>query len=102
VSHDNRTAILDAVTNAHNKLMVAPAKHTPGPWIYVDADSKPKGMPCVFHDNPADGHLIAAAPELLKLAQILIDITTNSVDPEDFTAIRNDALAVIAKAEGRE
>jgi hypothetical protein len=38
----------------------------------------------------------------LKLAQILIDITTNSVDPEDFTAIRNDALAVIAKAEGRE
>lgn len=46
----------------------------------------------------ANARLISAAPELLKLADTLVRMTVNSIDPEDFSSIRAEALAVIAKA----
>jgi len=57
-------------------------KHTPGPWLVSDeytgivVDSNGLRVAAAYKDKPYeiyDAHLIAAAPELLKALELLID-----------------------------
>jgi hypothetical protein len=98
------------------------ATHTPGPWMIrpfrggfirdsisicgtsiqeITALSAP---PDRFHEQAANARLIAAAPELLALAQAVIATynaeTTDSV--LDFLPLVKQARAAIAKATGTE
>jgi hypothetical protein len=85
--------------------------HTPGPW-----DAKPNfgrillnSSNCyevaeVFNDqggfNPADIHLMAAAPDLLEACELLLIYLGDWNDMEDETCAA--ARRAIAKARGQE
>lgn len=90
-------------------------KHTPGPWtINVDDDieavsvlgANNRGLAAVaghtFNERRANGHLIAAAPDLLKLAEALVQSWEATADGcqavrhNDGTVI--NVRALIAKA----
>jgi len=81
------------------------SKHTPGRWFYSDN--------YVFSDNEfiennttvvcraataGDARLIAVAPELLNLAELVVDLDT----PEDMAALYDMATKLIAKIRGEE
>jgi hypothetical protein len=85
-------------------------KHTKGPWKYVKSTSyhsiQAEG-PCdiarlVNSNREANAHLVSAAPEMLELVEILLNMTVNAVDPEGFSDIRNKCYQVLAKAKGLE
>lgn len=93
---------------------------TPGPWEYDPSEkhySKPivrnNGMvichvlPLSFHshgDRNANGHLIAAAPDLLKALKDLcrnVDADLSGFWTESTSNFMQQAEAAISKAEGR-
>lgn len=95
------------------------SEHTPGPWIVYEPDVNSLelrdgcgGYICelttvgweIPPDAMANGHLIAAAPDLLAALKLLLghsglDIDAQDKDPEDHAAERV-ARAAIAKATG--
>lgn len=92
-------------------------KHTAGPWTYREtADTFKIGHP-VFGVGPkidgavwfvaenvdeADARLIAAAPELLKTLEYILDIAhENSKGIDGYEQIIEWAQKAIAKAEGK-
>ena len=88
------------------------SNHTPGPWKWdghleqaiITADSGEEVLwGCGCCDSPrllceADAHLIAAAPELLNLAELVVNLDS----PEDMSALYDMATKLIAKARGEE
>lgn len=89
------------------------SKHTPGPWTYDLPNCKVRagnGKPVATvtmrptdEDVDANGHLIAAAPDLLAAAQLGLEAMNLLPAPTTRpTVLAYDALrAAIAKAEGR-
>lgn len=68
------------------------SEHSPGPWQFDDkcyAIYRGDGWPCVasFSDadlpTPADGRLMASAPEMLRLLRVLVGIDNGSDDYPD-------------------
>lgn len=51
-------------------------------------------------DEASDTCLIAAAPEMYELVEILLGVTVNAVAAEDFSEIRERCWSVLAKARG--
>lgn len=90
------------------------SKHTPGPWnkdaIYWllrysrrtsgrwDNEEIWQGKDSMNMPNEEDANLIAAAPELLEVAKLALEMDS----PEDATALFNMATKAIAKAKGEE
>ena len=79
---------------------------TPGPWTCERQDHdegdiyfaiharKDYEFICNVSESEANGHLIAAAPDLLAVLKMIVD--------EDFTVARRyEARAAIRKAEGK-
>lgn len=63
-------------------------KHTPGPWEYFQGQicfGKPeeRGVICSIDDRVSeeDCLLMAAAPELLSVAQFIVQATTGNIPP---------------------
>ena len=86
-------------------------KHTPWPWEILAGSyggvfilGPPVGYDGEY-ENPADAHLIAAAPDLLEaLEQVLIeydDAELANAEPVTLTAAILEARAAIAKAKGQ-
>lgn len=83
------------------------SKHTPGPWrrgTGSDANRvfDSQGRIVAERTGYADGHLIAAAPDLLAALHNLADTSRAylaHMDAEDITALEIARIA-IAKAEG--
>ena len=86
------------------------SQHTPGPWKIVDSWEDhtiegPKGEEIIFQDGPyqtpsikeANARLIAAAPEMLKALEMLVEKIKNDEWFEDWSKI---ATSVIDKAKG--
>lgn len=92
------------------------SKHTPAPWKVVQDENYPSfkrvdglSFPLSvvmtasnltaedYIKRNADLHLIAAAPELLEVAKLAIEMDS----PEDATALFNMATKAIAKAKGK-
>ena len=84
---------------------------TPGPWhvdieetwpadapCFIAAYSGAGGGPLCIVDNREDAFLIAAAPELLNLAELVVNLDS----PEDMSALYDMATKLIAKARGEE
>ena len=75
-------------------------KHTPGPWAVHPQALKAVHQPeleCWIPQNKEDAQLIAAAPDLLAVAQAIIgDGLPCDVSPRLYRA----AVAAIAKATG--
>ena len=94
------------------------SSHTPGPWFidpnvkknanYIDISSQEHiGLATAVWrmdgdertpECEANARLIAAAPELLNLAELVADLDT----PEDMAALYDMAMKLIAKARGEE
>jgi len=95
------------------------SKHTPGSWRiygenYIEASSEddhigpiaeirsdlayPYSDSRVAATREANARLIAAAPELLNLAELVVDLDT----PEDMAELRAMATKLIAKIRGEE
>lgn len=72
-------------------------KHTPGPWTFDGKTVFAKGQPNVCRIE--NGHLIAAAPELLAALQELC-ADKYLADPINSDRMKN-ARAAISKAEGK-
>ena len=83
--------------------------HTPGAWHVDIEETWPTDAPCFITtysgggplcivDNREDAFLIAAAPELLNLAELVVDLDT----PEDMAALDDMATKLIAKIRGEE
>jgi hypothetical protein len=95
------------------------SKHTPGPWVaeerseigegYWHVICPDDGIHCqvMFEGTEADSRLIAAAPDLLELAEALLLIgnreengIAHGVNPTEFAAtLAPMARAAIAKAK---
>lgn len=90
------------------------SKHTPAPWnpeainrllrfgrknsgSWDDVDIWPEDDSMNMPDEN-DTNLIAAAPELLEVAKLVIEMDS----PEDATALFNMATKAIAKAKGEQ
>ena len=81
---------------------------TPGPWRIDIERTWPADAPCFITtysggplcivDNREDAFLIAAAPELLNLAELVVNLDS----PEDMSALYDMATKLIAKARGEE
>ena len=91
-------------------------KHTPGPWTAHDDDGT-ETLPCVLSDKVNaggnfyvvqcnvfdDARLIAAAPDLLEAAKVLISSLVWERKRSGITYAGGEMLeAAIVKAEGRE
>ena len=87
-------------------------KHTPGPWVWKhhghDDDwvrtDKGEAIVQVGHNQPekeANGRLMAAAPEMLQILQVVADDAENARS-YDFTEIAKKAAALLARLEGQE
>ena len=92
------------------------SKHTSGPWTRSGHTVYSSRSQCLVVRLPAltdaygdetpeqierwdvDARLIAAAPELLNLAELVVDLHT----PEDMVALYDMATKLIAKARGEE
>ena len=83
------------------------------PWLFdgrrhVYRDSRPRVRVCTVWtmEREADGHLIAAAPELLSALDILVELSTGLVagDVDPFDRHVDEAIELarqaIAKARG--
>lgn len=97
-------------------------KHTPGPWEYSEywvwktngfgqiayiAYGKNKEQNFLTPEQIANGHLIAASPDLLESLQEMCKLfKENNPDDEDWTneqtAIYENAILSIKKAEGKQ
>lgn len=106
---------------------------TPGPWFAEPEDIVTPDVPCIpicagkigptFYKiaevcsqldeetddfrmteiDQANAHLIASAPELYDLVDLLASVLVNAVDPNDFGKILNEkVLPVLKKARGEE
>jgi len=99
------------------------AEHTPGPWVVIDGGPS-KGDPNAHHltVQPAAAHglgwvgkrylstggimswedarLIAAAPDLLRIARAVVEGYAEL--DFDLQSCAREAAAIIAKAEGRD
>lgn len=85
------------------------AEHTPGPWeaigaeVYAPAPAtvRPLIARCIYGppDERANAHLIAAAPDLLEALRYIVAWNPDGWDGD---RARAQALAAIAKAEGRD
>ena len=81
---------------------------TPGPWHVDIEEDWPADAPCFITtysgkplcmvDNREDARLIAAAPELLNLAELVVDLDT----PEDMAELCDMATKLITRARGEE
>jgi len=82
---------------------------TPGPWRIDIEETWPADAPCFITtysgggplcivDNREDARLIAAAPELLNLADLVVNLDS----PEDMSALYDSATKLIAKIRGEE
>lgn len=83
------------------------AKHTPGPWNFTGngvyaadgttvADNEPHYPQAL---DPCNGHLIAAAPELLEALEELEQLVSAHISEEADNWCKS-ARAAIAKAKG--
>ncbi len=92
------------------------SKHTPGPWIAevgecltsVKAVVESKYFTIAYDVSNDDAHLIAAAPELLDLARLILkewEAPTDGVQKGELIArlsqYAQEARTAIAKAEGK-
>ena len=75
-------------------------KHTPGPWTFDGKTVYAKNQPNVCRIE--NGHLIAAAPELLNMLRRVVDeyLTQDPANGPISPLTLEQARAVIAKAEG--
>ena len=81
---------------------------TPAPWHVDIEETWPADAPCFIAagsrgplcivDNREDAFLIAAAPELLNLAELVVNLDS----PEDMSALYDIATKLIAKIRGEE
>jgi hypothetical protein len=86
------------------------SKHTKGPWngikessgkVFVQSQDGKKFIAELSADetrNWCDAHLIAAAPDLVFFAKQVAEATKSS---ERFKPLYDEAMKLIAKAEGR-
>ena len=83
-------------------------QHTPGPWKFSLFDGEPNvalvqmrhGFATVHGTRVgrvANAHLMAAAPDLLSALREIVDIESQSTDPEIRSAV-NQARSAIKKA----
>lgn len=96
------------------------SKYTPGPWVLLhhtaaqhDGDRAVYGPGnkwiCDMNGGPndndgtlANARLIASAPTILEHLKRLTNVVNNSkVSRADILNVSNDAMIIIAKAEGR-
>ena len=83
--------------------MSKPPQHSPGPFKfhrpgwYIE-DSEANVIAEVNSAYPGDGHLMAAAPDLLRLLRVL----TGNGTHEEGEAAHDEAEALIARLDGRE
>jgi len=91
------------------------AKHTPGPWEYIDGNVWQKDISddgdmdiaeIANHVDPENGPLIAAAPEmkdeLINLINTFRELKdAGKITEGEFVNITQPTQALIAKAEGR-
>ncbi len=98
---------------------MADAKHSEGPWWFVPGQGVRNrgGFLCHFNsvqrypdqderyarevaERDADGHLIAAAPDLLAALRDMLNTITDGPDDSDVDRIVQSARAAIARAKG--
>jgi len=83
-------------------------QHTPGPWKFALFDDEPNvafvqlryGFAAVHGSSVgrvANAHLMAAAPDLLSALREIVDIESQSTDPE-IMGVVNRARSAIKKA----
>jgi hypothetical protein len=73
-----------------------------GEWIEdVVIERRLIGMNESGHANAADAHLIAAAPEMYEALQAMLTLAPDPLGGVTYRAIRERALAALAKAEGQ-
>lgn len=88
-------------------------KHTPGPWEYnvgmasIYSVQEKKKICVLTHENEANAHLIAAAPELLEALEALSSLQVRGhalIDRLQFSdegrELSKKICAAIAKAKG--
>ena len=90
----------------NREMSAVKGKYTKGPWksigreIWVGGEllcrSEPEESPNPNHDNIANAHLIAAAPELLEACQLLLRTHVPWAGPTEQS--EQKARAAIAKA----
>lgn len=79
---------------------------TPGPWEYhslsasVIQSGDPDGNSVCLEAGDADGHLIAAAPELYEALEGLLEMTDDDQWGAEAEAAQRVARAALAKARG--
>ena len=84
--------------------MSKPLQHSPGPWTYSADEELIANSYCVViadlvkSPHHGDGHLIAAAPDLLRLLRVLTGKGTH----EEGEAAHDEAEALIARLDGCE
>lgn len=83
-------------------------KHTPGPWtfkptashsqgvVYSEADPSGRDIAIIYDRHTLDGHLIAAAPELLAVCHKAL-----AAIPTTEWQLNKEIRAVIRQAEGK-
>lgn len=99
------------------------SKHTPGPWRYIKQNGSPTTgqhmiagatpgylaeiRDCGSGDVEANATLVAAAPDLLDIAEQAIAAfgylairATSKDDRDEFKRRENAAFAIVAKAKG--
>ena len=89
------------------------SEHSPGPWRFDDrcySIYRGDGWPCVasFSDadlpTPADGRLMAAAPDMLRLLRVLVPMSESGAEDREgwmaWNAALNEASELIARLDG--
>ena len=86
------------------------AKHTPGPWLFHDAEEKivtDLGTVIVWETgaNAANIQLITAAPDLLEALKDVLrscrrDFPAGAIGDSEFRKVYSEQFAAIAKATG--
>lgn len=90
---------------------MADSKHTPGPWscrrdaqyyysVYADELRVATASDLIADKGKANARLIAAAPDLLEVAQRILDRGYVSESIEEERGDHNRLVAAIAKATG--
>ena len=87
-------------------------QHSPGPWTYDEESEYVRDaegslvadvMPSPHH---GDARLIAAAPDMLRLLRVLVEMSESGADTKDEWYVWRDAMqdakALIARLDGGE